>query len=91
MGIQPTELPERGIADEPTLVKQEIAGRSPMQIALDRLRHDKIAMVCLFVVLLFILIAIFAPLLTRLFGVELDGGDPSDDLDQFNFPLVGPP
>ena len=91
MGIQPTELPERGIADEPMLVKQEIAGRSPMQIAMARLRHDKIAMACLFVVLLFVLIAIFAPLLTRIFGVELNAGDPSDDLDQFNFPLIGPP
>ncbi len=91
MGIQPTELSSQDIADEPALVKQEIAGRSPMQIAMARLRHDKIAMVCLFVVLLFILIALFAPLLTQMFGVELDGGDPSDDLDQFNFPLIGPP
>ncbi len=91
MGIQPTELSSQDIADEPTLVKQEIAGRSPMQIAMARLRHDKIAMVCLFTVLLFILIALFAPLLTQMFGVELDGGDPSDDLDQFNFPLIGPP
>ncbi len=91
MGIQPTELSSQDIDDEPTLVKQEIAGRSPMQIAMTRLRHDKIAMVCLFTVLLFILIALFAPLLTQMFGVELDGGDPSDDLDQFNFPLIGPP
>jgi len=91
MGIQPTELSSQDIADEPTLVKQEIAGRSPMQIAMARLRHDKIAMVCLFTVLLFILIALFAPLLTQMFGVELDGGNPSEDLDQFNFPLVGPP
>jgi len=91
MGIQPTELSSQDIADEPTLVKQEIAGRSPMQIALARLRNDKIAMICLFTVLLFVLIAIFAPVLTRLFGVELDGGNPSEDLDQFNFPLVGPP
>jgi peptide/nickel transport system permease protein len=91
MGIQPTELSSQDIADEPTLVKQEIAGRSPMQIAMARLRNDKIAMICLFTVLLFVLIAIFAPVLTRLFGVELDGGNPSEDLDQFNFPLVGPP
>lgn len=91
MGIQPTELPEHSIVEEPTLVKQEIAGRSPMQIAMTRLRNDKIAMLCLFVVVLFILLAIFAPLLTRLFGVELNAGDPSDDLDQFNFPIIGPP
>lgn len=91
MGIQPTELSEHDISTEPLVAKQEIAGRSPMQIAMARLRQDKIAMLCLFVVLMFVLIAVFAPVLTRLFGVELDAGDPSEDLDQFNFPAIGPP
>ncbi len=92
MATQPTEMPEPDIAtEEPTLVSQEIAGRSPMQIALARLRQDKIAIACLVLVVIFALIAIFAPLLTRLFGVELNAGSPSKDLDQFNFPLIGPP
>ena len=64
---------------------------SPFQIAFARLRSDKIAMACFSVVLLFFLIAIFAPVLTRLFGVELRAGDPSQDTDIFNFPVIGPP
>jgi peptide/nickel transport system permease protein len=91
MGIQPTEMSEQDVSiDEPELVEQEIAGRSPFQIAMARLRGDKLAMACLAVVILFILIAVFAPLLTRLFGVELKAGS-SDDLDQFSFPAFGPP
>jgi ABC-type dipeptide/oligopeptide/nickel transport system permease subunit len=70
---------------------KEIAGRSPLQIAVGRLRSDKIAMVCFTVVVMFFLIAIFAPLLARLFGVEVRAGDPSTDTDAFNFPIIGPP
>jgi ABC-type dipeptide/oligopeptide/nickel transport system permease subunit len=91
MGISPTELTEYDVAESPTVVRQEIAGRSPTRIAMDRLRKDKIAMVCLLVVVLFVLVAVFAPLLTKLFGVQLDAGDPVADLDQFNYPKFGPP
>ena len=90
MGISPTEL-VASKSDEPEVRSQDVAGRSPTRIALDRLRHDKIAMVCFVIVVLFVLIAVFAPLLTKLFGVELDGGDPVTDLDQFNYPAFGPP
>ena len=69
----------------------EIAGRSPLQIAMTRLRGDKIAMVCLAVVIFFVLIAVFAPLLAKAFGVEVRAGDPSADTDIFNFPVIGPP
>jgi peptide/nickel transport system permease protein len=48
-------------------------------------------MTCLVIVLLFVLIAVFAPVLTHLFGVELDGGDPVTDTDAFNYPVIGPP
>jgi peptide/nickel transport system permease protein len=67
-----------------------IAGRSPMRIAMDRLRGDKIAMLAAAVVLFFILVAIFAPLLCRLFGVSVQEGD-GDLLDPFGMPLLGPP
>ncbi len=69
----------------------EIAGRSPVQIAMSRLRSDKIAMVCLAVVIFFFIIAVFAPVIANLFGVEVRGGDPSEDTDAFNFPVIGPP
>ena len=70
---------------------EHLAGRSPSKIAMDRLRSDKVAMVSAAVVLLFVLVAIFAPLITRAWGVDLRGGDPVRDTDQFGFPLIGPP
>ena len=92
MGIGPTELASSPSTELPSEVKAEdVAGRSPLQIALGRLRSDKIAMVCFAVVIFFVLIAIFAPLLTNLFGVELEAGDPSEDTDFANFPVIGPP
>lgn len=89
MGITPTEVAEITV-EEPEVVKQDVAGRSPTQIALGRLRADKVAMACLAIVMIFVLIAIFAPVLTHLFGVKLDAGSPNDT-DQFNFPKFGPP
>jgi ABC-type dipeptide/oligopeptide/nickel transport system permease subunit len=47
-------------------------GRSPSQIAFDRLRHDRVAMICFGVVVFFVLIAIFAPLLAKLEGQTPD-------------------
>ena len=69
----------------------EIAGRSPMRIAMDRLLSDKVALICAGIVLVYVLIAIFAPLLCRLFGVEVRAGDPVTDTDSFNYPIIGPP
>jgi peptide/nickel transport system permease protein len=92
MGIQPTELTEFDVhEDDHVPVAKTVAGRSPTQIAMARLRSDKIAIVCLAVVIMFVLIAVFAPWLTKLFGVELHAGNPVTDLDQFNFPAYGPP
>jgi len=48
----------------------EIMGRSLTQIAWSRLRRDKVAMVSLVVVSTVVLIALFAPLITRLVGVD---------------------
>jgi len=91
MGIGSTETVADHATDGPPVTSQDVAGRSPTKIALDRLRQDKIAMACLAIVIFFALIAIFAPLLTSLFGVALEQGDPGDDLDAFNFPVIGPP
>ena len=60
-------------------------GRSPMQIALERLRKDKIAMISLGIIILFILVGIFAPVLTSIVGVNSDN-DPSS-LDFNGLPL----
>lgn len=48
----------------------EIAGRSLTQIAWGRLRRDKVAVVSLIVVLVIVSVALFAPLITRLVGVD---------------------
>ena len=48
----------------------EIAGRSLTQIAWGRLRRDKVAMVSLGIVVLVIMIAVLAPLITKLVGVD---------------------
>lgn len=74
----------------PEHVDSPLAGRSPTQIALDRLRKDKVAMVSLAIVIFFVLVAIFAPLIIRAFGVELRQGT-TDDTDVFGYPLIGPP
>jgi ABC-type dipeptide/oligopeptide/nickel transport system permease subunit len=92
MSLTPLELaaPDAGQLPDPE-VEKEIAGRSPIQIAISRLRSDKIAMLCLAVFLFFFVVAVFAPLIARLFGVEVRAGNPSTDTDIFNFPVIGPP
>lgn len=45
-------------------------GKSPTQIALERLRKDKIAIVCLVVITLFVLMAIFQTQITNIVGVN---------------------
>jgi peptide/nickel transport system permease protein len=64
-------------------------GKSPTGIALSRLRKDKVAMVCAVIVVLFVLIAVFAPLLAK-----IEGQDPTtlhqDLVDEYGFPTIGP-
>jgi peptide/nickel transport system permease protein len=58
----------------------DMAGKSPSAIALGRLRRDPVAMMSLGVVIFFVLVAVFAPLLARLEG---------QDTQTFNFDLLG--
>jgi peptide/nickel transport system permease protein len=63
--------------------------RSPTRLALLRLRRDRSAMVCAGICVLFVLIAIFAPLLAK-----FEGQSPYafhfDLVDQYGFPTIGP-
>jgi ABC-type dipeptide/oligopeptide/nickel transport system permease subunit len=68
-----------------------ITGKSPMQIAIGRLRRDKIAMVCFFVVVFFVLVALLDPWLKSLFGVNSDDVLPSQFLNLDGLPKKGPP
>jgi peptide/nickel transport system permease protein len=70
---------------------EAIAGRSPLQIAFTRLRQDKIAVVSACVVVFFVLIAIFAPLVCRAFGLDPDYNRRYPELLEFDgLPAVGP-
>jgi ABC-type dipeptide/oligopeptide/nickel transport system permease subunit len=92
MSLTPLEMAAPDVAQLPDPEQEkEIAGRSPIQIAVSRLRSDKIAMMCLAVFIFFFVVAVFAPLIARLFGVEVRAGNPSTDTDIFNFPVIGPP
>lgn len=73
-----------------------VAGRSPTRIALDRLRRDKVAVACSILVLIMVLLAAFAPLITNYFDVYWDLKDPdaptpSEILEPDGYPSVGPP
>jgi len=85
-----TELTARAGDDSVDEAARKVHGRSPMRIAMDRLRSDKVAMVAAAVVLFFILVAIFAPLLSSLAGVTVKEGN-YDLVDALGMPLVGPP
>ena len=55
-----------------------IAGRSPSQIAWSRLRRDKVGLASLLVIIITILLAVFAPVVTNILGV--DPTTPNTDL-----------
>jgi peptide/nickel transport system permease protein len=74
---------------QPTDGPSPVAGRSPLQIAWARLRKDKIAVVSAIVVLFFLLVAIFAPLICSAFGVDPDTRY-SELLEFDGYPAVGP-
>ena len=56
MGISATELAEAPVGVEEAPEGKKLAGRSPTQIALSRLRHDKVAVVCGVIVLILVLL-----------------------------------
>ena len=60
-------------------------GKSPTRVAVDRLRKDRVAVVCAGVVLFFILIAVFAPLLTKIEGSDIGTFHP-ELVDEYGFP-----
>ncbi|GAB3927785.1 ABC transporter permease [Kribbella albertanoniae] len=82
-----------GVEDHPASAEPERAkgvahGKSPTRIAMDRLRKDKVAIVCASIVLFFVLIAIFAPLLAKLEGGNIADFNPKL-IDEFGFPTIG--
>lgn len=81
---------ELAVADGPAaLVPNEVASRSLRQIVWARLRRDKLAMVCLIILIILYLIAIFAPLICDLLGVDPYSFDKESISDSGGGP-VGP-
>ncbi|WP_020387629.1 ABC transporter permease [Kribbella catacumbae] len=62
-------------------------GKSPTRIAIDRLRKDKVAIVCVTVVVFFILVAALAPLLTKLEGSDISTFN-ADLVDEYGYPTI---
>jgi peptide/nickel transport system permease protein len=77
--------PESGFEAEQV---QAIAGRSLTQIAWSRLRRDKVALAGAAMIIVFVLVGIFAPLLCKIVGVDPEKLY-TDKLDDFGFP-AGP-
>jgi peptide/nickel transport system permease protein len=63
-------------------------GKSPTRIAMDRLRKDRVAVVCTSIVVLFVLIAIFAPVLSRIEGQNYLENH-TDLVDEYGYPTIG--
>lgn len=63
-------------------------GKSPLRIAMDRLRKDRVAVVCAIIVVLFILIAVLAPLLAKIEGQDY-GTYNTGLVDEYGFPTIG--
>lgn len=67
----------------------EIAARSPFELFWSRLRHDKVAMFSLAIILLMLLMAVFAPLIVKALGLPSPNVQNSNLLDDFGQP-TGP-
>jgi ABC-type dipeptide/oligopeptide/nickel transport system permease subunit len=72
---------------EPARSASVAHGKSPTRIAMDRLRKDKVAVTCTVIVLLFILVAILAPVLTKLEGADISTFN-SDLVDEYGYPTI---
>ncbi|WP_148615001.1 ABC transporter permease [Nocardioides rubriscoriae] len=77
---------------------KKIAGRSPTQIAMSRLRKDKVAVTCAVIVLIIVVAAIFAGFINNALHItnKVSGPyalDPNTATDFYSFPLpeYGPP
>jgi peptide/nickel transport system permease protein len=72
---------------EPVRTAATPHGKSPSRIAFDRLRKDRVAVICASIVLFFILIAIFAPLLAKLEGQDYSTFH-TDLIDEYGYPTI---
>ncbi len=96
MGLSATELAEGPVATQEAPEGQKLAGRSPTQIAFERLRKDKTAIVCSIIVFLLVIAAILAPWICKALNIYPTTAsapyNASDVLDfETGLPANGPP
>jgi ABC-type dipeptide/oligopeptide/nickel transport system permease subunit len=90
-GISPGDPTLAAVLVEQPVAREVVKAseRSPTRIALARLRRDRVAMVCLAITVGFVLIAVFAPVLSA-----IEGQDPTTInlhlTDDYGFPTIGP-
>ncbi|MGW3353989.1 ABC transporter permease [Streptomyces bungoensis] len=79
---------------EPVEAEKKLEGRSPGQLMWQRFKRDRTGVICAWVVILYFVVALAAPLLTKLSGTDpytLYGQDPTYQdkpvLDDFGLPL----
>jgi peptide/nickel transport system permease protein len=88
-----TGAPETLLEGEPVNLADEtaaeIAARSPLELFWRRLRRDKVALAALSIVGLMVFIAIFAPLIVKVFGLPNPNVQNDNLLDDFGSP-TGP-
>jgi peptide/nickel transport system permease protein len=88
-----TGSPESLLESEPVDVTDEsaaeIAARSPLELFWRRLRRDKVALIALSIVLFMVFVAIFAPLIVKVFGLPNPNTQNDNLLGDFGEP-TGP-
>src|SRR3954468_11530552 len=88
-----TGAPESLLESEPVDLTDEsaaeIAARSPLELFWRRLRRDKVALIALGIVLFMVFVAIFAPLIVKVFGLPNPNTQNDNLLDDFGSP-TGP-
>lgn len=79
----------------PSSTVKNVTGKSPTRIAFERLRKDKMALFSGSIVLFLVLVAIFAPLITRAWGISPNPRLLGPIIDPTNvpfpYPKYGPP
>ncbi len=86
---EPDPVPEDAPVTAGPQAAPELVGRSPRQLAWMRFKRDKTGIICAFVVAFFILIALFAPVITAITGKDpykLYGQD-DNLLNSYGLPL----
>lgn len=90
LGVNPQDqVSPEALVDAVPVAPSRDHGRSPSRIAFDRLRKDRMAIVCASIVLFFLLVAVFAGLLCAIEGQNYSDFN-TDLVDEFGFPTIGP-